>query len=72
MRKTIEYYGKTYTVLDWVEYVATDKDGLICGYASIPQSCGDWWVCDGDDLTFSAIARLDGEVENYRETLRGV
>lgn len=35
--KTVKYQGKEFEVSDWVNFIATDKDGTIWGFANKPE-----------------------------------
>lgn len=73
--KTISYYGNSYKVPLWVNYVATDSDGRIFGYKNRPlilvdnkNSCGDAWVLNQADDT----AYFIGVTPKWVETLKKV
>lgn len=41
--KQINYRGINIDVLDWVNYIATDKDGSVWGYEKEPRRDSDEW-----------------------------
>jgi hypothetical protein len=41
--KTVLYYDQEYTVPDWVNFIATDKNGETFGYRMEPELREAWW-----------------------------
>lgn len=37
--RKVKYRGKTYTVPDWVRWIATDLNGSVCGFRVKPVKC---------------------------------
>lgn len=42
--KTVIYKGIKFDVSNWVNFIATDKDGQIIGYENKPISDCDQWI----------------------------
>lgn len=65
--KTVKYQGMTVEVEDWVNFIATDEDGEICGFENKPSvnMYGSMWLertgrFDHIDYTF---ANLENSLE---------
>lgn len=50
--KTVKYRGESYSVPEWVNYIATDACGLITGYESKPTSYDDEFLPTGGRIEF--------------------
>lgn len=42
--KIVDYFGMELCVPDWVEFIATCKDGTIHAHEKMPSKEGDCWV----------------------------
>mgnify|MGYP006269661829 CR=1 FL=1 len=58
--KTVEYFGNSYIVYDFVSYITTDENGYVFGWFAKPDLLFDGWD-SGDRHQWLGVIKYDGD-----------
>lgn len=65
IRKLIRYYHRLYDVPDWVQWIATNKYGLIRGFYDIPTVTLEDWASSGKCCLLNLVIGNSHELPDH-------